>query len=591
MKHKLTAVLLCIVLLLSFSSCAKDSVGCFIYYPVYDDMTSLDPQIARSDTEKLIVTNCFEGLVRVDENGEIVGGAASDWNISPDGKTYTFYLRANAKWNITDYTAKEMADLLPENFAPAVTADDFVFALQRALDPATGAADAYLLNSIENAREVQAGTADVSSLGVRAVANNQLEITLSEPQSNFLHVLTECICMPCNRTFFEACGGRYGMMVRHYMSNGPFFLYSFTDADYTLYASETYNGNHKPTPTKVFLYYNKNGNNVPDKMSQEFYSGAYMTDAMFTATDIKRSTTVTELQDTVIGFVFNLNHEILKNANVRKGIAYATDAVSLAEMGEQPYIGSLIPSVCGFTPACVNLYDEDLAVQYLLAGFEELSQPKFIEVPVVPEEQPTEESELADPNAPPVLPEEEAPTEDDGSVGPPETQIQIVEVEEVTSVELTVLTSEEYADLIKRQMQKWQRILGLRCIIRIETVNETLLRSRVAAGDYEIAFCPLSVRTPDPLGFLLRFTPDSPDNCISLADAEYEALTDAAKAAVSTAEQQQHMTAAADYLQEAGCMIPVFSESSYLVQTSGVSGIYCYTGPDRVYFNNAFSEN
>ncbi len=590
MKYKLTSVLLCVILLLSLASCAKDAVGCFIYYPVYDDMTSLDPQIARSDTEKLIVNNCFEGLVRVDANGEIVGGAAQSWNVSPDGKTYTFYLRADAKWNITEYTAKEMADLLPEGFAPSVTADDFVFALQRALDPATGAADAYLLYSIENAREVHAGTEEVAALGVRAASATQLEIRLEEPQSNFLHVLSECICMPCNRTFFEACGGRYGMMVRHYISNGPFFLYSFTDSDYTLYASESYNGTHKPTPTKVFLYYNKDGSNVPDKMSQEFYSGAYMTDAMFNATDIKRSTAVTELQDTVIGLVFNLNHEILQNENVRKGIAYATDPITLAEMAERPYIGSLIPSVCGFAPACVDLYNEDLAMQYLLKGFEELSQPKFIEVPVEPEEQPTEESELAEPGEENEM-SEELPTEPDESVGPQETEIQIVEVEEVTSVELTVLTSEEYTDLIKRQMQKWQRILGLRCVIRIETVNETQLRSRVAAGDYEIAFCPLSVRTPDPLGFLLRFTADSPDNCISLSDEKYEALTDAAKAAASTAEQQLHMTAAADYLQEAGCIIPVFSESSYLVQTSGVSGIYCYTGPDRVYFNNAFSEN
>ncbi len=590
MKHKLTAVLLCIVLLLSFASCAKDSAGCFIYYPVYDEMTSLDPQIARSNTEKLIVANCFEGLVRVDANGEIVGGAAETWNISSDGKTYTFYLRKDAKWNITDYTAKEMADLLPENFAPSVTADDFVFALQRALDPATGAADAYLLYSVENALAVQAGTADVTALGVRAVSATQLEITLSEPQSNFLNILTECICMPCNRTFFEACGGRYGMMVRHYMSNGPFFLYSFTDTDYTLYASETYNGTHKPTPTKVFLYYNKDGNNVPDKMSQEFYSGAYMTDAMFTATDIKRSTTVTELQDTVIGLVFNLDNAVLQNENVRKGIAYATDAVTLAEMGERPYVGSLIPSVCGFTPACVNVYNEDLAMQYLLAGFEELSQPKIIEVPVVPEEQPSEEDELADPEDPSVTPGDVA-AENNELTEPVETMQQIVEVEEVTAVELTVLTSEEYADLIKRQMQKWQRILGLRCIIRIETVTQAQLRSRVAAGDYEIAFCPLSVRTADPLGFLLRFTADSPDNCISLSDKKYEALADAAKAAVSTSEQQKHMTAAADYLQESGCIIPVFSESSYLVQTSGVSGIYCCTGPDRVYFNNAFSEN
>lgn len=585
MKHRITAILLCIGLLLSFASCAKDSVGCFIYYPVYDEMTSLDPQIAQSNTEKIIVTNCFEGLVRVDENGDIVSAAAEKWTVSPDGMTYTFTLRKDAKWNITDYTAEEMKDLLPENFAPSVTADDFVFALQRALDPATGAADAYLLYSIENARNVHEGKADVSLLGVRAVSDYQLEIRLDEPQSNFLYVLTECICMPCNRTFFEACAGRYGMMVRHFMSNGPFYLYSFTDSDYTMNASESYNGPHKATPAKVYLYYNKDGNNVPDKMSQEFYSAAYLTDSMYAATDIKRSTAVTELENTMIGLIFNLNHEVLKNENVRKGIAYATDARALAEMAEKTYTDSLVPSVCGFTPACLELYDEQAAMDCLLKGFEELSQPQIIEVPVEPTSEETTEGELSDGTTQNVA-EEESELAD-----AVQTVQQVVEVEDVTAVELTLLTSEEYADLIKRQMQNWQRILGLRCIIRIETVNEAQLRSRVAQGDYEMAFCPLSVNTPDALSFLLHFTADSPDNCIFLADEAYIKLLDAAKAADSRAQQEQYVTAAADYLQNTGCIIPVFSESAYLVQTTGVSGIYCYTGPDRVYFNNAFSEN
>ncbi len=594
MKHKLISFLLVICLLVSFAACTKDSVGCFIYYPVYDTMTSLDPQIALTDTEKLIVTNCFEGLVRVDENGEIAPAAAESWTVSPDGLTYTFSLRADAKWTLTSYTAEEMKDLLPEGFSPAVTADDFVFALQRAIDPATGAKDAYLLYSIEEAKNIQQGTADLSQLGVRALSDRKLEIRLAEPQSNFLYALTECICMPCNRTFFEACGGRYGMMVRYFMSNGPFFLYSFTDSDYTLYASETYNGIHKPTPTKVFLYYNKNGNNVPDKMSQEIYSGAYLTDSMFAETDIRRSSTVTELENTTVGLIFNTQHEILKNENVRKGIAFATNTQELAAMAEMPSTDSLLPAICGFTPASLDLYDEQAAVEYLLKGFEELSQPIITEVPKTPEEEQAENSELTDGEEPTTDENGEIisePEENTDASADTETETQVVEVEEVTSVELTVLTSEEYTDLIKRQMQKWQRILGLRCIIRVESVTQAQLRSRVTAGDYEIAFCPIAVTTPDALSFLLHFTSDSPKNCIFLADEAYTDLLEAAKSADTDAGQQQFIADAADYLQASGCILPVFSESAYLVQTTGVSGIYCYTGPDHVYFNKAFSEN
>lgn len=584
MKHRLISFIVILSLLLSFAACAKDSVRCLIYYPVYDEMTSLDPQIAQSDAEKIIVTNCFEGLVRVDENGEIVPAAAESWTVSPDGLTYTFTLRRDAKWNLTDYTYDSMKELLPADFAPAVTADDFVFALQRAIDPATGAPDAYLLYAIENARQISNATAPIEMLGVRAVSDYKLEITLSEPQSNFLYVLTECICMPCNRTFFEACGGRYGMKVRYYMSNGPFHLYSFADGDFTLDASDEYNGPHMPVPASVYLYYNKNGATVPDRISSEFYSAAYLTDSMYAATKVEKSATVTELENTTVGLIFNQQHEILKNANVRKAIAFATDTQGIAELADRSCTDSLVPSICGFTPACKNVYNEEKALATLLQGFEELSQPQVVVVPVEPEETPADdsESELAGADT------ELTDTQPTDTV---QTEEQIVEVEEVTAIELTVLTSEEYADVIKRQMQNWQRILGLRCVIRIETVNDATLRSRVTAGDYEMAFCPISVHTPDALSFLQYFTADNPDNCIFLEDENYVKLIDSAMATDNRAQQEQYITAAADYLQENGCIIPVFSESAYLVQTTGVSGIYCYTGPDRVYFSNAFSEN
>ncbi len=580
MKYRMLSCLLCIVLLVSMCACAKESVGCFIYYPVYDEMVSLDPQIASTDTEKLIVANCFEGLVRMDENGEIVAAAAKGWNVSPDGLTYTFDLRQDAKWHLTDYTRKSMDDLLPSDFAPAVTADDFVFALQRAVDPATQANDAYLLYSIVNAERIHKENADVSLLGVRAVSDYQLEITLQEPQSNFLQVLTECICMPCNRTFFEACGGRYGLMVKNFISNGPFYLYMFSDTDYTLNASDTYTGPHKPTPSKVYLYYNKAGNNVPDKMSDEIYSAAYLTDSMFAAVKTKNSSTVTELENTIIGLVFNLNHEHLQNANVRKAIACATDTAQMAQMAERPYTDSLLPSVCGYAPACVDVYDEEKAVSLLLKGFEELSQPKIIEVPVQPDGGTAAESELTDAEQ----------VADDNTVSVP-TEIQIVEVEKVESISLTILTSEEYADLIKRQMQNWQRVFGLRCIVRIETVSDSQLRSRVAKGEYELAFCPLSVSSPDALRFLQSFSANNPNNCIFLSDENYEDLLNKAKAATDVSIQREYIREAADYLQTNACILPVFSESAYLVQTTGVSGVYCCSGPARVYFSNAYSEN
>ena len=532
MIRRLFALFTAVSLLFALSACSETPVS-MIYYPVYEDMTSCDPQIAATDVENLIVTNCFEGLVRVDAEGNIVPAAADSWTISPDGRTYTFNIRPNAQWYRTVTATEEMADILPTTFAPVVTADDFVFALQRALDPATGAPDAYMLYAIENARLINEGKLDPTVLGVKALNSNQLQITLSEPQSNFLFVLTESICMPCNRTFFEACGGRMGMSVKYMLSNGPFCLYYVSEDTFTLMNSPKYEGPHKAVPYRVFLYSNPNGEGIPQKITDDLYSAAYLTDSMFSAVTVDSSYTVTELENAMYSFVFNLNNEVLANDNIRKAIALSCDKQQLATNAGKEHAATLLPSICGFTPECSNLYDETLAQNCLQNGLKEL---------------------------------------------------------EKDSVELTVLTSSEYEDLIRKQMQNWQRILGLTCIIRVESVSETELAYYVSEGDYEIAFCPLTAASPDALSFLMHFTADSPDNCIFLQNENYKNLLAAANVA-SADTQQQYIKAAADYLVDYNYIVPVFAESAFLVQTSGVSGIYCYTNAERVYFTNAYSDN
>lgn len=534
MTKKLLAFGLALALLLTLCACGE-TVGCTIYYPVYEKMTSCDPQIAASDIEKIIVTNCFEGLVRVDENGDLAPAAAADWSISPDGLTYTFRLRSDGAWHLTDYAAKELADRLPANMDTRVTADDFVFALHRALDPATGAPDAYMLYSIENARALHTGTAAAASLGVRAVSDTTLEIRLAEPQSDFLYILTECVAMPCKQSFFEACGGRYGLLVKYFLSNGAFYLSKFTDDDtYTLTASPAYTGAHKATPARVQLYYNADGTGVPAKITDEIYSGAYLTQRMFNAASLSDKTTVTELNNSTVSFLFNLNDAVLQNDKLREAFCLATDTAALADAAAYPYAQSLVPAICGQQPVCVNDVSETLAAERLREALAELELP---------------------------------------------------------SVTLDILTADEYVDIIKRQMQSWQRILGVSCILRVTGVSSVALETRVAAGDYRIAFCPVTAKTPDALGFLLGFSENCPDNCIFLQNEGYTRTLNAAKAAGSAQETERFIAAAAQYLTDNHYILPVFSENAYLVETTGVTGIYCYTCQDRVYFNRAFSKN
>ena len=532
MKQRIISFLLCFGLLFAFTACNDDTAGSIIYYPVYQTMKSCDPQVAVSDVEKIIVYNCFEGLVRMNADGEIRPAAASNWTVSDDGKTYTFSLRRDAKWNVSSYAVEALQERLPENFSPGVTADDFVFALQRAVDPNTGAPEAPLLYSIENARNIHNGLLDVSVLGVEAVDDYTLVIRLSEPQSNFLQVLTECICMPCNRTFFEACAGRYGLLVRRSMYNGPFRLYQFTDTIYTLLASDVYTGQHKPRPTRVYLYYNANGEKIPEKMSDGIYSGAYLTDSMYAKTTVQSDSTVTEINNTTVCLLFNMQNEKTQNSDFRRAICLATDARQMAALAEKEYCGSLLPSVCNFVPAVEPDYNEEKALQSLWSGLENT---------------------------------------------------------EADSVSLTVLVSEEYTDLLKRQLQNWQKTLGLGCAVRVESVSEAQLKNRVLKGEYEIAFYPLTASAPDTLRFLEQFTPGSTNNALHLENAAYTGLLNAAKTASDTATQRKYLSSAVKYLTDNYCIIPVFSESAYLLQTEGVQGIFCDASPERIFFENAYT--
>ena len=91
---RLIAILLCIIFIIClFPSCSKTTVGKGFVMPVSETPDSLDPQIANSDIEKLIIANCFEGLVRIARNGEIENGVAESYTVSSDGLVYTFNLR------------------------------------------------------------------------------------------------------------------------------------------------------------------------------------------------------------------------------------------------------------------------------------------------------------------------------------------------------------------------------------------------------------------------------------------------------------------------------------------------------------------
>ena len=178
---------------------------------------SLDPQQATDGTSFEVMANYTDGLTQMDDSGAAVAAIAESWETSDDGLTWTFHLRKDAKWS---------------NGTP-VTAKDFVFGWQRAVDPDVASEYAYMLSDIgqvKNAAEIIDGTKDKSELGVTAVDDNTLQVELNAPVSYFLSLMYFPTYYPVNEEFFNTCPDTYGTSPETTLSNGAFVLDSYEPA-------------------------------------------------------------------------------------------------------------------------------------------------------------------------------------------------------------------------------------------------------------------------------------------------------------------------------------------------------------------------
>ncbi len=171
------------------------------------DVQSLDPHKTSTVEEANIIRDLFMGLVAQDQEANLIPGAAESWTVSADGKVYTFKMRAGATWS----------DGSP------VTAGDFVYSWRRVVDPATGSEYASMAFPILNAEEINGGKAKPEDMGVKAIDDNTLEVTLKGPTPYFLEMLTHQAMYPVNKANVEKFGNDF-VKAGNLVSNGAFTL-------------------------------------------------------------------------------------------------------------------------------------------------------------------------------------------------------------------------------------------------------------------------------------------------------------------------------------------------------------------------------
>lgn len=177
---------------------------------------SLDPQQATDGTSFEVIADYTDGLMQMDADGQAVPAIAESYDLSEDGLTYTLHLR-DASWSNGD----------------PVTAADFVYAWQRAVDPEIASEYSYMLSDIGqvvNAAEIIAGEKDKSELGVTAVDDKTLEVQLNVPVSYFLSLMYLPTFYPVNQAFYESVGDTFGTSPETVLSNGAFTLDTYEPA-------------------------------------------------------------------------------------------------------------------------------------------------------------------------------------------------------------------------------------------------------------------------------------------------------------------------------------------------------------------------
>jgi ABC-type oligopeptide transport system substrate-binding subunit len=500
------------------TSCeSDDGTDKAISYSLTSEPRNLDPQMASDNNSLLVIRNIFEGLTRYDENGSIIPGVAEEWSSNAEYTEYTFHLRHDAKWS----------DGTP------LTAKDFVFAWQRALDPATESPACAPLFSVKNARAVNSGEAKPESLGVTVIDDYTLKVSMEYSYAEFVLQTPNAVFMPCHEEFFRQTNGHYGLDDEYILSNGPFAIakkgWSHDNYVRTL-RNEYYSGYNKVSPRILYFGIRSSDTDYFQLLENETVESAVIETqniAKLRDTDYKYTT----VSDTTWGFLFNTQKPAIGLTAVRRAfMACVTDkddnGNSLIPYGFEPANDIIPPS----THLNGQLYRELAG-----GGFKETYDPA------------TARDSLT-------------------------KALRSVEMSRMPNLTLICPDDEEIKTLMYRVMRKWQEYLYV--YANIESLDMATLQSRISLGNYQIAFYPISPTKDDPLNTLSRFTSTASANPAFLEHPAYDKLVAKASARSNTEDILAPMAAAEKYLNTYVIFYPVYYEVTYFVMRPTVSGIY-----------------
>ena len=526
MFKKLVSLFLAIVAVISLCACGGDSSDVLIL-PIESDPMCLDPQVADSKEAKLMIANCFEGLVRLDKDYKIIPGVAESWEISKDGLTYTFNLRKDTHWKLLN----SFEDVLPEGYKDTyrtqVIAADFVYGISRALDPATQAGDAEKLFSIKNASAVNSGKQPTSALGITAKDDLTLVITLERADPDFLRILTLPVAMPCHEDFFKATHAKYCLDLKYTFCNGPFYLSRWAeDNTLSMYKNDEYKGSVKVNPDELYFYVNTEESSVVKKIRQRTYDCAFISEAAKNELSDSDKISNYSIQNTVYGLCFNCTDSVLSNEDMRRALAMVTKTAELTANYDNSFTKGIVPDCVrygenSYREAAGNVrgiaYNEQQALTLWKKGLKKL---------------------------------------------------------DISTAEVIVTCTEENAHLMQQTVQNWQRVFSTSILAKVEVKTADQISTMIYNTSYQVLYHKISTDSSTVTDTLKKFTSASSSNFFGFADKNYDSIVNSVISAYSGAAKLSGCISAEKYILDKAVFLPMLGGSSYAIVNKGVDGLY-----------------
>jgi oligopeptide transport system substrate-binding protein len=334
---------------------------------------SMDPSLATDESSFIYLAATMEGLYRLDEETQPTPGIATEHKVSEDGLTWTFTLREDAKWSNGD----------------PVTAHDFVYSWQRAVNPDTASEyGPYMMNGvIKNAAAVNKGEAAVDQLGVKADGDYTLVVELENQTPYFETLTTFGTFLPLNKKFVEEKGDSFATSSENLLANGPYTMnnWSSTGDSWDLVKNKEYWDNKTVKMDKLTFKVVKDPQTALDLYEEGTVDRMDLTSDLVDQYSTNDDYVVSA--DTFVYFLkFNqTKSEALANKNIRAALSRAFDKEAL--VGEILNNGSiaangLVPK--DFTPmpetgedfrkvsGDLVTYDLEKAKEFWAKGLEEL---------------------------------------------------------------------------------------------------------------------------------------------------------------------------------------------------------------------------